>query len=27
VTLTPELAAGVPSGIEVHPAWRWLLVK
>lgn len=25
VTLTPELADGIPGEIEVHPAWRWLL--
>jgi hypothetical protein len=25
VTLTPELAAAVPEGIHLHPAWRWLL--
>lgn len=25
ITLTPELAADVPEGIEVHPAWQWLL--
>jgi hypothetical protein len=25
VSLTPELASGIPDEIEMHPAWRWLL--